>query len=96
MSERTIVTTYYGPSAGRGKQKPKIKVTRGSRIGECLPNVTRMLTQNLKGDAVVAEVHDEMFGELLLVVTYFPGEKLQVTFEQDVTRPVCIITGLED
>lgn len=93
--ERTIKTTYYGPSAGRGKAKPVIKRTRGSRIGECLPNVTRMMTQGLKGDAVVAEVHDETYGELLLVVTYFPGEKLQVLFEQDVTRPVCIITGLE-
>jgi len=91
---RTIKTTYYGPSPGRGKQKPEIRITRGSRIGECLPNVTRMLTQKLKGDAVVAEVHDEMFGELLLVVTYFPGEKLTVMFEHDVSRPVCITTGL--
>lgn len=89
-STRTIKTTYYGP--GRGKNKPIIKVTRGSRIGECLPNVTRMLTQKLRGDAVVAEVYDETYGELLLVVTYYPGEKLQTLFEQDVNRPVCITT----
>lgn len=97
MSERTIKTTYYGPAKGRGKdaRKPVIKTTRGSRIGECLPNVVRMLTQNLRGQAEVAEVYDETFGELLLVVTYFPGEKMQTVFEQDVTRPVCIITGLE-
>lgn len=94
MSDRTIKTTYYGASPKRGKQKPVVRITRGSRIGECLPNVTRMLTQNLKGDAVVAEVYDEIFGELLLVVTYFPGEKLNVMFEQDVTRPLCITTGL--
>ena len=95
MDERTIRTTYYGPTQGRGKNavKPEIKKTRGSRIGECLPNVTRMLTQNLKGLAEVAEVYDEQYGELLLVVTYYPGEKLQVVFEQDVNRPVCIVTG---
>lgn len=87
-SIRTIKTTYYGP--GRGKNKPVIKITRGSRIGECLPNVTRMLTQKLRGDAVVAEVYDETYGELLLVVTYYPGEKLQTVFEHDVNRPVCL------
>jgi len=95
-SSRTIKTTYYGPSPGRGKQKPTIKTTRGSRLGECLPNVTRMLTQNLRGQAVVAEVYDETYGELLLVVTYFPGEKMQTMFEQDVNRPVCITTGMAD
>jgi hypothetical protein len=87
---RTIKTTYYGPSPGRGKAKPVIKVTHGSRIGECLPNVSRMMTQNLRGDAVVAEVVDETYGELLLVATYFPGEKFNTVFEQDVKRPVCI------
>jgi hypothetical protein len=93
-AERTIKTTYYGPSPGRGKAKPVVKITRGSRIGECLPNASRMLTTRLNGDAVVAEVTDELFGQLLLVATYFPGEKFNVIFEQDVNRPVCIITDL--
>lgn len=91
-STRTIRTTYYGP--GRGKNKPKIKETRGSLIGECLPNVTRMMTTKLKGEAIVAEVYDETYGELLLVATYFPGEKFTVIFEKDVNRPVCVTIPL--
>lgn len=92
---RTIKFTYYGP-APKGKKKPVVKVTHGSRIDEVLPNMSRMMTRKLKGDAVVAEAHDEQYGELLLVGSYFPGEKFAVVFEQDVHRPVCIIKGLED
>lgn len=88
---RTIKFVYYGHSPGRGKPKPVVKVTHGSRIDECLPNVSRMMTRKLHGDAVVAEVHDETYGELLLVASYFPGEKFNVVFEKDTTRPVCIM-----
>ena len=91
---RTIKTVYFGPSPGRGKPKPVIKVTHGSRLSEVGPNVMRMMTRNLHGDAVVAEAHDEMYGELLFVATYFPGEKFAVVFEQDASRPVCIVTEL--
>ena len=87
---RTIKTTYYGPSPGRGKSKPVVRVTHGSRISECLPNVARFMTVNPRWNAVVAEVTDETYGELLLVATYFPGERFNVVFEQDVNRPVCI------
>ena len=88
--ERTIKTTYYGASPGRGKKKPVVRITRGSNIKECLPNVARFMTTNPRWNAEVAEVVDEAYGELLLVATYFPGEKFNVVFEQDVTRPVCI------
>lgn len=90
QSERTIKTVYYGPSPGRGKPKPVIKITRGSRLAEVGPNIMRMMTSKLKGAAIVAEAHDETYGELLLVATYFPGEKFNTVFEQDVVRPVCI------
>lgn len=92
--ERTIKTTYYGASPGRGKAKPVVRTTRGSRISECLPNVARFMTVHARWGAVVAEVTDELFGELLLVATYFPGEKFNVVFERDVTRPVCLLTNL--
>jgi hypothetical protein len=89
---RPIKTTYYGPKEGRGKNAyhPEVQVTRGSRIEECLANVARKMTRNNQVGAVVAEVVDETYGELLLVATYFPGEQFQVVMEQDVHRPVCI------
>lgn len=90
QSTRSIKTTYYGPSPGRGKPKPVVRTTRGSRISECLPNVARMLTRNNRWNAVVAEVVDEEYGELLFVATYFSGEKFNTIFEHDVNRPVCI------
>lgn len=90
MNTRPIKTTYYGPSMGRNKPKPVVKITRGSRIAECLPNVARLMTTNNRHNAVVAEVVDETYGELLFVATYFPGEKFQTVFEHDVKRPVCI------
>lgn len=92
MTNRTIITTYYGPSPGRGKDKPVIKITRGSRIGEIGPNIMRMMTRRMNGDAVVAEAYDDEYGELLLVASYFPGEKFNTVFEQDVSRPVYICT----
>lgn len=92
---RTIKFTYYGPSPSRGKNKPVVKTTHGSRIDEVLPNVSRMMTRKLKGEAVVGEAYDDEFGELLLVATYYPGEKFNVVFEQDVNRPVCITTPLK-
>lgn len=89
---RNIKTVYYG-AAGPGERKPVVRVTRGSRIAEALPNVARMLTGG-RWAADVAEVTDEEYGELLFVVSYFSGENLTVLFEHDVTRPVCIVTGL--
>jgi hypothetical protein len=85
MTTRTIQTTYYGP--GRGKKKPVVRVTYGSNRHEILPNIMRRLTQNLDG-AVVVEVIDQEYGELLLVVTMWPGESIRVVFKQDVKNPV--------
>ncbi|MGZ8887998.1 MAG: hypothetical protein ACXW1D_00400 [Halobacteriota archaeon] len=90
MTERTLKTIYFGP--GRGK--PVVKTTRSSRRDEALPSVCRHMTQNDYG-ATVASVHDEETGELLLVVTYKMGERLQVVFEGDVKNPVCI-TDIEE
>lgn len=90
MSERTIKTTYYGHSVGRGRKKPVVQTTYGSRIEEAAANVTRWMTRKNRHLAVVAEVVDLTYGELLLVATYFPGEKFSIAFEKDVTRPVCI------
>lgn len=86
--ERTIKTTYYG--AGRGKKKPVVQTTRGSRIEEAAANVVRWMTRKNRHLAVVAEVVDTTYGELLFVATYFPGEQFKIQFEKDVTRPVCI------
>ena len=89
---RPIKFTYYGMAPGRGQKKPVVRVTRGSNIGEVLANVSRFMTRNPKWGAVVAEVTDEAnFNEVLLVATYFPGEKFAVVFEQDVARPVCLL-----
>lgn len=85
-----IVYTYYGASPGRGKKKPKVKQYRGSSYEEVAANVTRWMTRKNRHVAVVAEVTDETYGELLLVATYWPGEKFQIAFEQDVTKPVCV------
>ena len=90
MSERTLKTTYFGP----GKGKPVVKTTRSSRREEALPSVCRHMTQNHYG-ATVASVHDEETGELLLVVTYRIGERLQVVFEGNAKHPVCI-TNIEE
>lgn len=87
MNIRTLKTTYYGP--GRGKDKPIVKVTHSSRRIEALPSVCRHMQANDYG-AVVAMVHDEETAELLLVVTYTIGSKLQVVFEADVKNPVCL------
>lgn len=86
---RTLITTYYGP------RKAVLKKTRGSRIEELLPNIMRHFTRNDYG-ATVAESIDEETGELLFVVSYRIGEKLQVVFERDVKRPVCVTDIPED
>lgn len=90
MTERTIKTTYYGPSPSRGKKKPAVQTTHGSRIEEAAANVVRWMTRKNRHLAVVAEVVDTTYGELLLVATYFPGEQFRIVFEKDVTRPVCV------
>lgn len=82
---RTLVTTYFGP----GRARPTVRTTRGSRREEVLPNICRHMTRNDYG-AVVAECHDEETAELLLVVTYFIGKKLNVAFEADASNPICI------
>jgi hypothetical protein len=84
---RTIKTTYYGP--GRGKNKPEVKTTLGRNREEIGPNIMRHMTRNDYG-AVVAEAYDIETGELLLVATYFIGEAFKVTFEPDVSNPVCV------
>lgn len=83
---RNIETTYYGP--GRGKNKPIVMVTRGSRRHEIAPNILRRMTQNLDG-AVVAEAVDLEYGELLMVVTMFPGEAIRIAFKK-ATHPVLV------
>jgi hypothetical protein len=88
---RPFQTTYYGP--GRGKKKPIVKITYGSNRHEILPNIMRRLTQNLDG-AVVVETIDVEYGELLLVVTMFPGEAIRVAFKK-ATHPVLVTHELE-
>lgn len=88
---RNLITTYHGP----GRKHPVVKTTRGSNRDEILPNICRHMTRNDYG-AVVAECHDEDTGELLLVVTYWIGTKLQVMFEADVTKPICITNIKEE
>jgi len=89
---RNLITTYYGPASGKhGKHKEVVKTNRSSRREEALPTAIRHLTLNSYG-ATVAEVVDDDTAELLLVVTYKMGERLQVVFEQDVTKPVCVTT----
>jgi hypothetical protein len=92
---RPFIYTYYGPSQGRGRKKPVVMRYRGSNIGEIAANMVRWMTRKAKGAAVVGEVHDEEYGELLLVATYFPGEKFQIVFEQDTTKRV-YVTRLDD
>lgn len=82
---RIITTTYYGP----GEEKPIIKVTHGDRHDRALANATYHLSQNHYG-AVVVDITGE-YGELLAVLTYKIGEKLQVLMEQDVDNPVCVV-----
>lgn len=82
---RNLITTYYGP----GRNKEVVKTNRSSRREEALPTICRHLTMNSYG-ATVAELIDGDTAELLLVVTYKMGERLQVVFEQDVTKPVCV------
>jgi hypothetical protein len=84
MTIRTLQTTYYGP----GRKKPVVRVTHGSNRHEALPNIMRRMTQNLDG-ATVAEVVDTDYGELLLVVTMFPGESIRVAFKK-ATHPVLV------
>lgn len=93
--KRPIKYTYYG--GYKGKNKIVVATTRGSNIAEVLPNVSRFMTRkSARYGAVVAEVIDEEnFNELLLVATYWPGEKFNVIFEQDVHRPVCL-TNIEE
>jgi hypothetical protein len=93
---KPFIYTYYGPSPGRGKKKPVVKIYRGSNIGEISANVARWMTRTARGMAVVGEVHDEEYGELLLVASYFPGEKFQIIFEQDTTKRVFITKLTED
>lgn len=94
---RPIRYDYYGPKQGRGKdaKRPLLKTVRGSNIAEVSANVTRWMTRKNKFHAEIADVTDETYGELLLVATYLPGEKFQIVFEQDVTRPVCV-TYIDD
>lgn len=89
---RPIRYDYYGPKTGRGPKakRPLIKTVRGSNIAEVGANVTRWMTRKNRHLAEVCDVTDETYGELLLVATYFPGEKFQIVFEQDVHRPVCV------
>lgn len=87
MDKRSIVTTYYGP--GRGKKKPVVKVTRGSNPMEVVANISRNMMNNRYG-AVVAESHDEEYGELLCVATYHIGETFRVVLERDPMKPICI------
>jgi hypothetical protein len=82
---RPIQTTYYGP----GRKKPVVKVTHGSNRHEILPNIMRRLTQNLDGATVVEVIDVENHGELLLVVTMFPGESIRVAFKK-ATHPVLV------
>lgn len=90
---RPIKTTYYG-AAGPGETKPVVATTRGSRIEEAAPNVTRFMTRKNRHLAVVAEVIDTTYGELLMVATMFPGEPFTIQFERDVHRPI-LITNYE-
>lgn len=87
---RPLKFTYY--SGMKGRKKVEVCVTRGSNIAEVLPNVSRFMTRKgWKYGAVVGEVIDEANNnQLLLVATYWPGEKFSVMFEQDVTRPICL------
>lgn len=87
-SRRTLVTTYYGP--GRGKDKPIVKVTRGSRLEEVAANISKHMTQNHYG-ATVASTQDEETGQLLLTATYHIGESLKFYFFADVDRPICLM-----
>lgn len=81
---RHLVTTYFGP----GKSKPVVKTTRGSRIEEVVPNISRHMTQNDYG-ATVASVHDDNTGQLLVTATYFIGAKLNFQFH-DADTPICV------
>jgi hypothetical protein len=81
-SERFIETTYYF-------HKEVVKITRAAHPENALPNAVRHLLQNDYG-ATVVEVTDLQYGELLAVATYKIGEKLQIIFEKNPHRPVCI------
>lgn len=84
---RTLVTTYYGP------HNEVLKVTRSVRLVECLPNIMRHLTQgHFRKDRVNAHVVDVVdeanYNQLMLVVTDFPGEPLNIPFEHENYRPI--------
>lgn len=81
---RFITTTYYGP----GKHKPIVRVTHGSLPERALSNAMYHLSQNHYG-AVVVDITGEHM-ELLAVLTYQIGEKLQVVMKRDVANPVCV------
>lgn len=96
MEKRSIQTTYYGPTVGEGENayKPITKVTYGSNHMEVVANIARNMMANKYG-AIVAEAHDEEYGELLCVATMFIGEDFRVAFKRDATRPV-LITDLPE
>lgn len=98
-SKRNIVTTYFGPTIGEGDNayKPVVKITRGSNPMELVGNVARNMAQQRWGEpVVVAEAHDEEYGELLLVATMFIGEHFQIMFEADRSRPIIVTDFDED
>ena len=87
MNPRTLITTYYGP--GKGKNKPIVRITRGSQREEAIANISRHMLRNDYG-AVVADVVDSETGELLAVATYHIGESFKVVFVSDVIHPICV------
>lgn len=89
--KRSIVTTYYGP----GSHRPIVKRTYSSNPLEVQPNITRNMAVMNKYGAVVAEAHDEEYGELLCVATYFIGEEFRIVPHTDVHRPV-LVTNLPE